>query len=246
MNLEGNVCVVTGATSGVGRALALALVRRGAHVWAIGRNRERIESLASEAAAEMGGLRPITVDLEHTDGLESVSREILSRGEAVNLLMHSAGTISRGLVESAPAEELDRQYRVNLRAPFVLTRALLPALKRSRGQIVFVNSSVGAVVASPDAAAYAATKHGLRALADSLRQEVNAEGIRVLTVYLGRTATPMQEQVHDHEGRIYRPQFLMRPEDVAEVVLSVAAGESTVEVTDISLRPLAKLPEAGE
>lgn len=243
MSLDGKVCVVTGASSGIGRALAVAFARAGAQVWAIGRNRERLESVASGAGASSGRFVPLVADLELDEELESAHREILSQRDGVDVLVHSAGAISRGPVESAAVEDFDNQYRVNLRAPFVLTRALLPALKRSCGQIVFINSSAGAT-ASPDAALYAATKHGLRAFADSLRQEVNADGVRVLTVYPGRTATPMQESVHEHEGRAYRPELLMRPEDVVEVVLAVLSLGPTAEVTDVNVRPMSKLPEA--
>ncbi|CAN5681496.1 SDR family oxidoreductase [soil metagenome] len=244
MSLEGKTCVVTGASSGVGHALTVAFVRAGAQVWAIGRDRERLESIAGDAAAGSGASRPLVVDLQQDDELESACREILAQGGGIDVLAHAAGVISRGPVESAAVEDLDSQYRVNLRAPFVLTRILLPALKQARGQVVFMNSSRGGAAPSPDAALYAATKRGLAAFADGLRQEVNTDGVRVLTVYLGRTATPMQESVHEHEGRIYRPELLLRPEDVVEIVLASISLRPTAEVTEVSLRPAAKLPDA--
>ena len=108
--------------------------------------------------------------------------------------VHGAGVIARGPVEHAKVEELDCQYDVNLRAPFVLTRRFLPALKKARGQIVFVNSTAGRA-AAPDAALYAASKHALRGFADSLRQEINPDGVRVLSMFPGRTATPMQQSL---------------------------------------------------
>jgi NADP-dependent 3-hydroxy acid dehydrogenase YdfG len=77
----------------------------------------------------------------------------------------------------------------------------------------------------------------MRAVADSLREEVNADGIRVCTIYLGRTATPMQEAIYAREGRVYRPELLVQPEDVAQVVVAVLALRSTAEVTEIHLRP---------
>ncbi len=241
MSLNGKVCVVTGASSGVGRALATAFARSGAQVWAMGRSRERLESLARKTAGAAGGLTPLIADFEDKDALEAAHVEIISNSDSLDVLVHSAGTISRGPIEHASTDHFDRQYQVNLRAPFVLTRALLPALKRSRGQIVFINSSAGSV-ASPDAALYAATKGGLKVFADSLRQEVNPAGVRVVTVTLGRTATPMQKLVHEHEGRAYRPELLLRPEDVVEVVLSALSLGPTAEVTDVKLRPLGKLP----
>jgi short-subunit dehydrogenase len=236
-------CLVTGASSGIGRAVALALAGGGGHVWAVGRSLERLASLVSALAEGAGAIVPVIADLATDDGLERATSELLVADEPLDVLVHCAGAIARGPVQAALDHDLDEQYRVNLRAPFVLTRELLPALKRARGQVVFVNSSAGLATSAPDAALYAATKHGLRAFADSLRQEVNADGVRVLTIYPGRTATPMQESVHAHEGRPYRSEALMRPEDVVTMLLAALAVGPAAEVTDISLRPLAKLAQ---
>jgi short-subunit dehydrogenase len=121
----------------------------------------------------------------------------------------------------------------------MLTQALLPLLKARQGQIVFINSTVG-LRAGANVGQYAATKHGLKALADSLRDEVNADGVRVLSVFLGRTATPMQAAIHEMEGRVYHPEFLMQPEDVAAVVINALSLPRTAEMTDIHVRPMIK------
>jgi NADP-dependent 3-hydroxy acid dehydrogenase YdfG len=119
----------------------------------------------------------------------------------------------------------------------VLTRLCLPALRASHGQVVFVNSTQG-IAAGRGVGAYAASKHALRALADSLRQEVNADGVRVLSVYPGRTATPLQAAVFAAEGRAYAPEALMQPEDVAAMVLAAVTLPRTAEVTEIMMRPM--------
>jgi len=112
-------------------------------------------------------------------------------------------------------------------------------IKSRRGQIVFVNSSVG-LIARANVGQYAATKHALKAIADSLREEVNADGVRVLSIFPGRTATPMQELVHKMEGRVYQPERFTQPEDIAQVVINTLALPRTAEVTDISIRPFRK------
>jgi NADP-dependent 3-hydroxy acid dehydrogenase YdfG len=84
------------------------------------------------------------------------------------------------------------------------------------------------------------TKHALRAIADSLRGEVNPDGVRVLSVYLGRTASEMQERIHQMEGRPYRPELLLQPQDVASVILNALSLPRTAEVTDIHIRPMLK------
>ena len=113
-------------------------------------------------------------------------------------------------------------------------------LKARRGQIVFVNSSSG-IIAKPNSASYDATKHALKAIADSLRGEVNAHGVRVLSVYLGRTASEMQERIHRTEVKPYRPELLLQPEDVASVIMSALGLPRTAEVTDIHIRPMNKI-----
>jgi NADP-dependent 3-hydroxy acid dehydrogenase YdfG len=242
VSLEGGTCVVTGASSGIGRSLALVLASAGANVWAIGRSRERLDALAREAG-EGDTIVPLVVDLERDDELESAARDLLSESDRIDVLVHSAGVIELGTFESASSAALDRHHAVNLRVPFLLTQALLPALKRAHGQIVFINSSA-ALRASSNNVVYAATKAGLKALADGLRDNINREGVRVITVYAGRTATPMQVSVHEFEGRPYQPELLMQPDDVAHTVLAALMLPTSAEVTDISIRPMSKLPDA--
>jgi NAD(P)-dependent dehydrogenase (short-subunit alcohol dehydrogenase family) len=143
-------------------------------------------------------------------------------------------------MQHARVEDLDAQYAINVRAPYILTKSLLPFIKSNQGQIVFVNSSAGLSAKRPEVGQYAATKHALKAIADSLREEVNPSGIRVLSIYLGRTATPMQEALYRKEGKDYHPGSLIQPHDVACAVVQALMLPVTVEVTEVSLRPMLK------
>jgi NADP-dependent 3-hydroxy acid dehydrogenase YdfG len=120
--------------------------------------------------------------------------------------------------------------------PFALTQALLPLLRMRQGQIVFVNSSQG-IQAKGTTGLFAATQHALKAIADSLRQEVNADGVRVLSIYPGRTATPRMQALYEVEGRPYRPELLLQAEDIAQVVLDTLQLPRTAEITNIEIRP---------
>jgi len=233
-------CVVTGATGGIGGAFVLALAASGARVWALGRRQDALGALAERAAGD-GAVVPLAVDLESVDEIENAAREVLARDDEVHLLVHSAGAITLGSIDAVTTESLDRMYAVNLRAAHALTQRLLPALRRGVGQVVFVNSSA-AVRSSGTNALYSASKAGLKALADGLRDEVNADGVRVTSVYAGRTATPMQEAVHAFEGREYSPELLIAPEDIVTMVLAALDLPPSAEVTDLHLRPLRKLP----
>ena len=150
--------------------------------------------------------------------------------------MHGAGLYATGPVATAPVATLDALWRINLRAPYLLTQALLPALRRRRGQIAFVNSSVWGN-ARAELTAYAASKYALKALADGLRAELGPEGLRVLSLFPGRTATRMQAAIFAAEGAAYRPEALLQPEDIAASLVAALALPRTAEVTDLHIRP---------
>jgi len=241
--LAGRVAVVTGATSGVGRAIALRLAAAGAAVTAIGRDKTRLDALPIAAAvASPGGLagqlNPTRVDLTDDEARHALVAGLLA-GPRVDILVHSAGGYSSGPLASAPVGELDALYEANVRGPYALTQGLLPALRAGGGDIVVINSSQG-VRASENAAQFAATQHAMRAITDSLRQEVNADGIRVCGIHLGRTATPRQEAIFAREGRQYAPELLIQPQDVADVVVGMLFLPRGAEVTEIHLRPAKK------
>jgi NADP-dependent 3-hydroxy acid dehydrogenase YdfG len=154
-------------------------------------------------------------------------------------LVHAAGAISIARLENATVDDLDLQYRVNVRAPYLLTQALLPLLKRSQGEIVFINSSIW-LNARSGLAQYAASKYALKAIADSVRDEVNPDGVRVLSIFPGRTAGSLQEAIHTASRQPYDPERLLQPEDVAAAVLAALRLPRTAEMTDISVRPFHK------
>jgi short-subunit dehydrogenase len=200
---------------------------------------EALQAIAETAWQSNTRTEICQADLTLDKDIDVVKSAVQERFGRVDLLVHSAGIFSLGLVESTPVTALDDQYRVNVRAPFVLTQALLPMVKQARGQIVFINSTAG-LEARAKVGHYAATKHALRGLTDSLREEVNPAGVRVLSLFLGRTATPMQEAVCRAEGRPYQPENFLQPEDVAKMLVNVLSLPRTAEVTDIRIRPAAK------
>jgi len=238
-SLRGQWAVITGAGSGIGRALAVALAAQGVNLHLVGRRAEALAETAAYAQAAGVSIQPHLADLAD-DGQLAQFCQFFTGPDRLDILVHSAGVFTMGRIENAPVTELDQQYRVNVRAPYVLTQALLSKLKASRGQVIFINSSAG-LAARTQVAAYAASKHALKALADSLREEVNADGIRVLSVYPGRTASPMQAHVQALEGRTYEPERLMQPDDVAASVVNALSLPRTAEVTDLHIRPFHKM-----
>jgi NADP-dependent 3-hydroxy acid dehydrogenase YdfG len=232
------VALVTGASRGIGKAISLGLMAQDATVCMVGRELTTLKSIARDAPESR--MMPYQADLTRDGDVKRLAATIQEKYGRVDVLIHCAAVFLPGKLESASVEDFDRQYRLNVRAPYLLTQALLPRLKSCQGQIVFLNSSV---VFHPTAnfSQYAATKHALKAIADRLREEVNVDGVRVLSVFPGRTATSLQAAVFQYEERSYVPHLLLQPEDVAEVVINTLALPRTAEVTNIGMRPLHKL-----
>ena len=229
------MAVVTGASSGVGKAVALGLASQGATVCLIGRNLQALEAVAESARAQAPRVASYHADLTIDENVRDLKAKLQREFGSIDLLIHCAGVISIGPIESAPVEDLDWQYRINVRSPYFLTQTLLPMLRTRQGQIVFINSLVG-LSAKAGSSQYSVTKHALKGLADSLRNEVNHDGVRVLSLFLGRTATSMQAAVHDTEGTPYHPELLIQPDDVASVVVHALTLPKTAEITDIRMR----------
>jgi NADP-dependent 3-hydroxy acid dehydrogenase YdfG len=231
--------VITGASSGIGHAIAHRLAKEGAVLCLVGRKLEALTEIQNKVEGLASRVLCYQADLTIEHELVELEDKLKRNCDRVDALIHSAGVISLGTMADSSVEDLDGQYRTNVRAPYHLTQALLPLLRKSLAQVVFINSSV-AQRAPAKFGQYAATKHGLKAIADSFRDEINVEGVRVLSVYLGRTATPMQASVHEREGKEYYPESLVQPEDVASTVIHALHMPRTVEITDISMRPLCK------
>lgn len=230
--LANQIAVVTGASSGIGKALALALGAQGAVLCLLGRNVNSLEFIAPRVAS-------FAVDLGDEAHIRKVAASLQKDFGGVDILIHGAGVFVPDRIDTAASADFDLQQRVNVRAPRLLTQELLPTLQARRGQIVFINSSVARKSAA-GISQYTATKTALKVFADGLRDEMNPPGIRVLSVFPGRTATPMQAAIHRMEGKDYRPERLLQPEDIASVVINALCLPRTAEVTEIDIRPMQK------
>jgi NADP-dependent 3-hydroxy acid dehydrogenase YdfG len=236
---QDQIAVITGGGSGVGAAIAIALAEEGASIHLIGRRMSSLELVASKARDKGSQASCYCGDLSSTSGQHEIMQRLKLDLTHVDILVQNAAMFVRGSIEHSDGLDLDKQYQTNVRAPYLLTQTLLPELKSRHGQVVFINSSSG-LTAKSMSAQYDATKHALRAIADSLRAEVNGYGVRVLSVYLGRTATDMQERICQMEGKDYRPDLLLQPKDVASVIVNAISLPRTAEVTDIWIRPMSK------
>lgn len=174
MRLRGTTCLLTGASSGIGRAVASALAERGARMLLTGRDPCRLD----EVGQATGGATYVA-DLSDTDMVEALADWALAQGPP-RLVIHNAGLgLATGAAEASP-DQRERLLSVNLVAPMVLTQRLLPAMSEAPGRLVFVTSIAG-LLGAPREAVYAASKAALHGYADSLRPELSRLGIGVTT-----------------------------------------------------------------
>jgi short-subunit dehydrogenase len=226
MEMRGARTLVTGATGGLGAAIARACAHRGAKVILAGRRKEPLDVLAQELDAES-----IVVDLTNRD---DVARLVDVVGE-LDVLVSNAGLPGGGKVDTFSVEELDRVLEVNLRAPVVLTRHFTPGMvRRGRGHVVLV-SSLAAAFPTPGLAIYNATKSALASYGLSLRGELGPHGVGVSVVYPG----PIREAGLWADTGLAMPMGMRTrsPEDVgASVVLAVERNRAELMVAPLALR----------
>jgi NADP-dependent 3-hydroxy acid dehydrogenase YdfG len=225
--------LVTGAGSGIGRVLAQRLYERGDELWLITRDEERARQLRTS----WPGARTVIADLSDPRGL-AAAMDAQPLPTSLDSLIHVAGVVELGRIADTPVEAWQQQLDVNAVSPAELTRIVLPAVRAARGHVVFVNSGSGLRVHA-GWGSYAASKFAVRAIADALREEERANGVRVTTVYPGRTATPMQEKVHRQEGADYDASRWMQPSSVATTILTALDLPRDAEITELMVRPRA-------
>lgn len=219
--------LITGGSRGIGRAIAEALAPD--HQLLIG---GRDPQTVAATVASLPSSEPFVCELTDDAALADAVAGI----DALDLLVHSAGVSPLGTIAGTSAQDWREVLEVNLTAPANLTRLLLPALRRARGLVVFINSGAG-FTARAGWGAYAASKFGLRALADALRAE-EAGTVRVTSIHPGRTDTAMQRGVLAHEGAAYHPEQLLSPAAVAATVRLAVDAPPNASIDTLSIRPV--------
>ncbi len=218
------IALITGAGGGIGSAIATALAPTHSLLLA-GRPSERLDAVAQRL-----GATTFPLDMTSPDEIEA-SCEVV---DELDVLVHNAGVSIPGHVAESDVDEWRATFAVNVFGAVELTLALLPALRRARGRVVFINSGAGRKV-SPGMASYSASKFALRAFADSLRDD--EPDLRVTTIYPGRTDTGMQRELVAFEGGQYDPDNFLRPETVAAAVANAVATPPDGHVHEVVLRP---------
>jgi NADP-dependent 3-hydroxy acid dehydrogenase YdfG len=236
--LEAKTVLITGASRGIGLAIARALDREGAHLILVGRNRD---TLARAAAQLPGTMMSMRADVTKSGDVKRLMAAVKKRIRRLDVLINNAGVFTYKPFAKTTLEDWRRNIETNLTSIFLTTQAALPLLKRSQGDVVNI-LSISSRVAFPNCSAYSAAKFGALGLTGVLRRELRAEGIRVTAVLPGMTETGMNGELDFP----VRSEDLLQPEDVAAAVLNALAQPRHVMMEEILLMPSAGPLSGGD
>lgn len=236
--LDGKVVLVTGASSGIGEATALALSAEGARLAVGARRADRLAALAGKAPGEV-----LALDLDVTDqeSVRSAVAATVDRFGGLDVLVNNAGVMLSGPIAGADTTKWTRMVETNLLGSMYAVHAALPHLLERRGTVLQVSSTSGRI-ASVGSGVYAATKFGVNAFSEALRQEVAAQGVRVVLVEPGFTSTELVDHITDPAIQAAAQQMAsamrtLQPEDIANTVVYALTQPDHVAVNEIPIRP---------
>jgi ribitol 2-dehydrogenase len=234
--LTGKVALITGASSGIGRALATTLAAEGVKLVLVGRSAERLQAVAQKLSAVECFV--LAVDLAKSVEVERVASEALARFGRIDILLANAGLYKPGKVVEGNADAWDEMLAVNVNSVFRLCRAALPHMIKNRSGDIVVTSSIAGHQVIPGEAVYAASKHAVQAFVHDLRRQVAPHNVRVGAVAPGtvlnelwgyRNPADIEAKVASHDG--------LRSEDVAEAVLFMLTRPANVAIRDLVILP---------
>jgi NADP-dependent 3-hydroxy acid dehydrogenase YdfG len=233
VKLAGRVALVTGASRGIGRAIAVALAREGACVTLAARTQAELDTVACHVAAAGGRALPVVADVTCGPSVDALLSQALGEFARIDLLVTAAGVASFGRVVDRSVDDWDAMLAVNLRGVILTCRAVLPVMTAQGAGTIINVASIAATRAIPGAAVYSATKAGVLAFSRVLAEEVRAAGIRVGVLVPGAVDTPLWDAIEPAPERAR----MLRPEDVAEAAVLMAALPPRATLEELTLLP---------
>jgi len=241
--LQGKTAIVTGASSGIGAATSRSLAAAGAQVMVVARREDRLAALVEEIKNSGGSAIAIAGDITEAETCKTVIEQVLNAWRKIDILVNNAGMMLLGPVLGAPLEDWDRMLELNLRAALTMTHAVVPhMIERKSGDIVNISSVAGRTTRA-GSAVYNATKWGLNAFTDALRQELAQQktGIRTTLIEPGAADTELRshntpEIQHQQQTR-FAGMTVLQPDDVARTILFAVTQPPHVSINEILIRP---------
>lgn len=218
------VLIVTGASSGIGAAVARLFARQGYRISMGARRLDRLQAIAADIEAEGGQAIAVQADLTKLEDIQRLVKNTLEQFTRIDILVNNAGFGRiKWLEELDPADDIQAQIQINLISPILMTREVLPYLIQQRSGHIINMASLGGLVASPTYTVYSASKFGLRGFNGALRREVGVYGIHVSAIYPGAVRTEFKQHagIDRKTGRTTPESLLLKPEEVAQSVLKV-------------------------
>ena len=231
-SLKGKIALVTGASKGIGRAVALALAAEGVHIGLLARNEKDLSAVAEEVNDLGVKAVAVTADISNMQEVNTAVEEILEKFGSIDILINNAGTGTFGKFLEIEPEVWENQIRTNLFGVYYATRAVLPQMiARSAGDIINISSTSGKAGAATTSA-YSASKFGVFGLGESLMQEVRKHNIRVTTLAPSTIVTDLAQSANLITGDEER---VMHPEDFAEYIICQLKLHPRVLVKEASI-----------
>ena len=231
-SIEGKVAIVTGAGRGIGKAVSVSLAKAGCRVVLAARTREQIEAVQKEILSQGGDALAIPTDLTADEDIQRLVEESQAKWGAADILINNAGWGKRAPVVGASLTDWDQTFRLNLRAPMVLAKALLPNMIAKREGAVINIGSVSGKTGEANGAAYSASKFGLIGFTQSLYEEVREHSIKVAVILPGFVDTPLIPP-----NRQLDRSKMIQADDIAQTVLFVLTSPATCCPVEITVRP---------
>jgi len=226
------VVVVTGASQGIGRAIAEAFAERdGARIVLVSRSREKLNRVATACEENGGEALVLPTDVTDDEAVTEMAERVVAEWGSPDILVNNAGLFTYAPLDELSLDGFREQIDVNLTGSFAVTQAFLPGMRERGEGHLFYMASVASIKAYPGNAGYCAAKHGVRGLARVVREETKEDGLRVTTVIPGATYTPTWDGIDLPEDRF------MPPEDVAQSVVDAYHLSERTVLEELLLRP---------
>lgn len=235
-DVSGKRVLVTGGTTGIGRAVARALAGRGARVLIFGRNEEDLREALSDIRSSAGDAKGMAADVSRLDGVRDVFAEVDRSLGGLDILVDNAAITGDGFEED-PLERIEYVVRTNVVGYLACAREAVERMKQAGGGHVVLVGSMSADLREPEGSTYVATKGAIQAFSESLRKTVNEKGIKVTLIEPGKVATDMVEKSPEEKREAIEKEEMLTPEDIAGAVLYALLQPKRCDVVALQIRP---------
>jgi NADP-dependent 3-hydroxy acid dehydrogenase YdfG len=227
--VHSKLALITGASKGIGNKTALVLAESGLEIFITARNKVELKSLQEQINSIKGSCSYCAADLNHVNEVDNLIEKIKRKDKLISLMVHAAGVANVGTIKELTIEKWRNTIETNLTAAFFLTQKCIPLMERG-SLIIFINSVAGKSI-FPEWSAYSASKFGLKAFADTLREELKPEGIRVTTIFPSSVDTSL----HDNLPYDWDRSKMLRAEDISNTILHCYKQPSFVCINELDL-----------